>query len=89
MKHLIIFPNRCKVVFAEGKSKVNLPIYVSNYIRFIQKLEKLFMSENLFSVAEPEKKKPHKTSSINSRGTERFGSREKTKTYDLFKEREK
>lgn len=78
MRHLNIFPNRGKVVFAEEKSKANLSIYVSNYILIIQKSEKVFMSENLFSVADTEKKKPPKTSGSNSRGTGRFLSRKKT-----------
>lgn len=47
-RHWSIFPNRCKVVFAEEKSKADLSIYFSNYILIIQKLEKVFLSENLF-----------------------------------------
>lgn len=47
------------------------------------------MSENLFSVAEPEKKKPPKTSGINSRGRGRFASREKTPKHTSFLRREK
>lgn len=55
------------------KSKSNLSTYVSDYVLIIQKLGKVFLREILFSVAEPGKKKPSKTSSINSRGTRRLG----------------
>lgn len=83
-----VFLNRCKVVFAEEKSKANLSIYVSNYILIIQKLKEVFMREDLYSAAEPGKKKPPKTSGANNRGTGRLGVGEK-QTKKLFKEKEK
>lgn len=46
------------------------------------------MREDLYSAAEPGKKKPPKTSGANNRGTGRLGVGEK-QTKKLFKEKEK
>lgn len=71
-------------MFAEEKSKANLSIYASNYIVIIQKLEEVFMRENLYSAAEPEKKKTPKTSGVNNRGTGRLGVGEKQTNKKAF-----